>query len=175
MRQNCELHRHEKYTKRLPLTQQPAVLMPKRRQLTAETPKDDLRNAHDRALEVISSDAELPVDGILPRDEFDWIKTFIDENPPEVHTYRETFPGYRRTTARAITQRRTRARHRRVQEPPGSRHPLLPGWSVARKPRAVHPVQSQGHRPVHAQAHLHEQPLRMKYKFSTMWFTSFVV
>lgn len=63
--------------------------MPKRRQLTAETPKDDLRNAHDRALEVISSDAELPVDGILPRDEFDWIKTFIDENPPEVHTYRE--------------------------------------------------------------------------------------
>ena len=55
--------------------------MPKRRQLTAETPKDDLRNAHDRALEVISSDAELPVDGILPRDEFDWIKTFIDENP----------------------------------------------------------------------------------------------
>ena len=79
----------KKKTTRPPLTQQPSLLMPKRRQLTAETPKDDLRNAHDRALEVISSDAELPVDGILPRDEFDWIKTFIDENPPDVHAYRE--------------------------------------------------------------------------------------
>jgi len=66
----------------------------KRSHITAEPPKDDIPDA----LQFISSDAELPVDGLLPNDEFEWIKTFIDSSPPDVHAYRERVPGYRWTT-----------------------------------------------------------------------------
>ena len=58
----------------------------KRSHIIAEPPKDDIPDA----LQFISSDAELPVDGILLNDEFDRIMTFIDSSPPDVHAYRET-------------------------------------------------------------------------------------
>ena len=75
-------------------TPQVSLCTTKRSHITAEPPKDDIPDA----LQFISSDVELPVDGLLLNDEFEWIKTFIDSSPPDVHAYRERVPGYRWTT-----------------------------------------------------------------------------
>ena len=76
-------------------TPQVSLCTTKRSHIIAEPPKDDIPDT----LQFISSDAELPVDGILPNDKFEWIMTFIDSSPPDVHAYREReSSGYRWTT-----------------------------------------------------------------------------